>query len=178
MIFLYILVILFALVLLYAIFIKKEYKVERIVIIDQPVGRVFDYIRYQQHQHNYNKWWMADPTAKISLLGKDGTVGCIAYWDSENKQLGKGAQEIKSIEVNHRIDYEIRFEKPFVNVAQVYMITEPITDEITRFKWVFLGKNTFPLMLMNPIIDKILGKELESSARKLKEILEKEISAD
>lgn len=178
MIFLYVLAILVGLVLLTSLFIKKEYKVERVAIIDQPVGRVFDYLRYQQHQFNFNKWWMADPEATISFLGKDGSVGSIVYWDSENKQLGKGEQEIISIEVNQRIDFEIRFQKPFVNIAHVYMVTEPINDNITRFKWVFLGKNKFPMMLMNPIIDKILGKDLEASALKLKEILEREISAD
>lgn len=178
MIFLYILAILIGLVLLSALFMKQEYKVEKIIIIDQPVGRVFDYLLYLQHQSNYNKWWMADPTAKKIVYGKDGTVGCIISWDSENKQLGKGEQEIKSIEVNYRIDYEIRFERPFENVAQVYMVTEPITDDITRFKWVFLGKNRFPLMLLNPIINKLLGKDLEASAAKLKEILEKEITSN
>jgi hypothetical protein len=178
MIFIYFLSILIGLVLLATLFINNDYSVERIIIIDQPVGRVFDYLRYLQHQNNYNKWWMADPNTIKSFQGKDGSVGCIISWDSKNKQLGKGEQEIISIDVNQRIDFEIRFIKPFENVAHVYMVTESITDDITRFKWVFSGTNKFPLMLMNPFINKILGKDLEASAIKLKEILEKEISSD
>lgn len=40
------------------------------------------------------------------------------------------------------------------------------------------GKSLFPIMLMNPIIDKLLGKDLETSALKLKKILEQEISSE
>jgi hypothetical protein len=58
------------------------------------------------------------------------------------------------------------------------MVTEPITDDITRFKWVFSGTNKFPFILMNPFMNKILGKDLGASAIKLKEILEEEISSD
>jgi uncharacterized protein YndB with AHSA1/START domain len=176
MIILYIVLFLIVVILLTAVLINKEYKVERIIIIDQPVGRVFDYILYLKHQLKYNKWWMADPDAKIEFKGQDGHIGSVVYWDSANKQLGKGEQEIKSIEVNHRIDFEIRFIKPFSNIAQIYMITEPITDDITRFKWGFIGKNKFPLTLMNPLMDNLLGKDLATSAATLKDILEKEIS--
>jgi uncharacterized protein YndB with AHSA1/START domain len=172
MIILYALLLMVAVFLLTALFIKNEYHIERIIIIDQPVERVFDYISYLNHQHNYNKWWMVDPNVKNEIKGDDGHKGCIISWDSSNKQLGKGEQEIKSLEVNHRIDFEIRFIKPFTNIAQVYMITEPITDDITRFKWGFVGKNKFPLTLMNPFMDKLLGKDLEISSAKLKEILE------
>ncbi len=178
MIFLYILLIILGLVLFTALVIKKDYKVERVIIIDQPVERVFDYIRYLLHQTNYNKWWMADPNAIRTIQGNDGSVGAIVSWESDNKQLGAGEQEIKSIEVNQRIDQEIRFIKPFANIAQIQMITEPITDSITRLKWVFLGKNKFPFSLMNLFIDKLLGNDLALSALKLKEILEKEISSD
>lgn len=169
---LYVLLLIILVLLSVALFIKKEYQIERIVIIDQPVERVFDYIRYMNHQHQFNKWWMVDPQVKNELIGQDGFVGSIVRWDSTNKQLGKGEQEIKSIEVNHRIDFEIRFIKPFANIAQVYMITEPITDEITRFKWGFVGQNKFPFTLMNLFIDKLLGNDLEASSIKLKEILE------
>jgi uncharacterized protein YndB with AHSA1/START domain len=156
---------------------KSAYHLEKVIIIDQPIGRVFDYIRYMNHQHKFNKWWMADPHVKTEMIGQDGHIGCVICWDSSNKQLGKGEQEIKSIEVNHRIDFEIRFIKPFNNVAQVYMITEPITDDITRFKWGFVGKNKYPLTLMNPLMDKLLGKDLETSSSNLKEILELEIAS-
>lgn len=174
MIILYIVLILISLLLATALLIKKEYKVERDIIIDQPVGRVFDYILFLKHQRNFNKWWMVDPLATIAFKGQDGNIGCIVAWDSANKQLGKGEQEIKSIELNHRIDFEIRFIKPFPNIAQVYMITEPITDEITRFTWGFLGNNKFPFTLMNLFIDNLLGKDLAISAATLKDILEKE----
>ena len=57
------------------------------------------------------------------------------------------------------------------------MITEPITDDITRFKWGFIGENKFPLTIMNPLMDKLLGNDIATSAANLKKILEFEIAA-
>lgn len=176
MIIVYGLVLLIALLVLAALIVKKEYKIERVIIINQPVERVFDYLRYLEHQNNYNKWWMVDRNAKRGMLGQDGSVGCIVSWDSENKQLGKGEQEIKGMVINSQIDHEIRFVKPFKSVAQIVLHTEVVTDDITRFRWVFMGKNQFPMSIMNLMMDKLLGKDLEESAAKLKEILEHEIS--
>lgn len=176
MLIVYTLALLLGLIFLAALLVKKEYKIERAIIIDQPVERVFDYVRYLQHQTSYNKWWMIDLNAVREMKGNDGSVGCVVSWDSENKQLGKGEQEIKSMVINSRIDQEIRFVKPFKTVSQIILYTDAITDDITRFRWVFMGKNQFPMNLMNVMMDKLLGKDLEESAAKLKEILEKEIS--
>ena len=176
MVIVYALALLIAAIFLAALFVKKEYKIERVIIIDQPVERVFDYLKYLQHQNNYNKWWMVDTNAVRHMKGNDGTIGCVVSWDSENKQLGKGEQEIKSMVINSRIDQEIRFVKPFKSVAQIILYTEAITDDITRFRWVFKGRNQFPMSIMNLVMDKLLGKDLEESAAKLKAILEHEIS--
>ncbi len=174
---LYALLLLIGIILIVAVFIKKTYKIEREIIIDQPVGRVFDYILFLKHQLNFNKWWMIDKEVKMDFKGEDGKIGAIVCWDSTNKQLGKGEQVIKAVELNHRIDFEIRFVSPFSNKAQIYMITEPITDDITRFKWGFNGGNKFPLTIMNPLMDKLLGNDIATSAANLKKILEFEIGA-
>lgn len=176
MVIVYALVLLIGVLILTALIVKKEYKIERVIIIDQPVERVFDYLRYLQHQNNYNKWWMVDPNATREMRGNDGFVGCVVSWDSENKQLGKGEQEIKSMVINSRIDQEVRFVKPFKSIAQIVLYTEVVTDDITRFRWVFMGKNQFPMNIMNLMMDKLLGKDLEESAARLKAILEHEIS--
>lgn len=58
MIFLYAIAILMGLILLTSLFIKKEYSVKRVTTIDQPVGRVFDYLCYQQNHQICMKFFL------------------------------------------------------------------------------------------------------------------------
>jgi hypothetical protein len=164
-----------ALIFLVALFIKKEYRIEKEIIINKPKSEVFDYVKLQKNQDQYNKWWSADPDAKKDFKGVDGTIGFIAAWDSMKKEMGKGEQEIKRIKEGEQIDCEIRFERPFEGVSQTEMLTSAIGDNQTRVKWIFNGSNKYP---MNAVffflsLDKMLGKDLMLSLEKLKTNLEK-----
>ena len=114
-----------------------------------------------------------DPNAKKEFTGTDGTVGFIAAWDSQHKQLGKGEQEIKRINDGDSINSEIRFVRPFEGVADVYMATTALTNDQTKVRWTFNGKNKYPMNLMNSVISKMLGKDLEISIGNLKTAIEK-----
>src|SRR3954471_19468331 len=96
--------------LLLALFVNKNYKVEREIAINKPVNEVFTYIRYQKNQDSYNKWIMRDPRAKKEFTGTDGTVGFIYAWDSDDKHMGKGEQEIRKVKQDERMDLELRFK--------------------------------------------------------------------
>src|SRR5476649_899486 len=77
-----------------AIFKPEEYVIEREIVIKRPKADVFNYVKLLKNQDHYSKWVMTDPSMKKSFTGTDGTVGFIYAWDSENKQAGKGEQEI------------------------------------------------------------------------------------
>src|SRR5688572_10445584 len=113
--------ILIAIPLIIALFVKKEYKVEREVTINKPKREVFDYVKYLKNQDNYSKWVRMDPNMKKDFRGTDGTVGFVYAWDG-NKDAGKGEQKIKNITEGERVDVEVRFEKPFEAVATAPMI--------------------------------------------------------
>jgi len=164
-----------ALLMLIATFTKKEYVIEREVAINRPKQDVFDFVRILKNQDHYNKWWMMDPNVIKSFKGTDGTVGFVAAWDSANKKVGKGEQEVKKITAGERIDFEIRFIKPFEGVADTYMTTETAHENKTKVKWVFSGKYNYPMNIMLVIMnmDKLLGKDMEESLSNLKAILEK-----
>ncbi|MCW3088562.1 MAG: polyketide cyclase, partial [Sediminibacterium sp.] len=166
-----IIALLIILLLIVAAFVKKEYSIQRTVAINRSCEAVFDYVRLLKNQDHYNKWWTMDPDAKKEYRGTDGTVGFVAAWDSEMKQAGKGEQEIMQIEDCKRIDFEIRFIKPFEGIADVYMALESLEPEQTRLTWVFKGKNKYPMNLMNLFMENMLGKDLEASAVNLKTVL-------
>src|SRR5690606_7302599 len=92
-----VLAIIIAIPLIIALFVKKDYAVQREVTIDKPKQEVFDYIKYLKNQDNYSKWNKIDPEMKKSYKGTDGTVGFISRWESNKKEVGWGEQEIKKI---------------------------------------------------------------------------------
>ncbi|MEO5890732.1 MAG: SRPBCC family protein [Ferruginibacter sp.] len=164
--------IIIAIPLTIALFVKKEYNVEREVVINKPGKEVFDYVKHLKNQDNYSKWVMMDPNMKKDFRGTDGTVGFVYAWDG-NKDAGKGEQEIKNINEGVSMDVEVRFEKPMEGTARTPIITEALSANQTKVKWSMQGKNKYPLNFMNLFIDKILGKDLETSLTTLKGILER-----
>ncbi len=162
-----------SLLLLAALFIKKEYSIKREITISRSAPEVYDYIKWQRNLEHYSKWVMADPNMKKEMKGTDGTIGFVYAWDSENKNVGKGEQEIINLIEGERVDAEIRFIKPFEGVATTSMIIEPISHHHVKVIWMMNGKNDYPMNLMVPFIDGLLGKDLVLSLTNLKNILEK-----
>lgn len=96
--------IIIAIPLIAALFIDKDYAIERSITINKPKQDVFDYIRYIKNQDNYSKWNMLDPAMKKTYTGTDGTVGFISAWESTHKNVGVGEQEILKITEGERIE--------------------------------------------------------------------------
>jgi len=167
------LVVIVAVVLVIALFIKKEYTIQREVTINKPAGAVFEYIRHLKNQDNFSKWVMTDPGMKRNFTGVDGTPGFVYAWDSQNKQAGKGEQEIISIKENKELDIEIRFEKPFKNVAHTPFTTDALSANETKVTWSMVGRNPYPMNIMNLFLGGMLGKDMETSLLTLKGILER-----
>lgn len=106
----------------------------------------------------------------------DGTVGFIAAWDSDNKEVGKGEQEIINLVEGDRIDLKLRFKKPFEAEDDAYLITQKISDNETNVIWGFKGKMNYPMnfMLLFMNMEKMLGDDLQTGLVDLKTILEKQ----
>lgn len=169
-----ILAILIALPLIVALFVNKNYAVEKEVTINKPKQEVFDYVKLLKNQDNFSKWASMDPGMKKTYTGTDGTVGFVSRWESENPDVGTGEQEIKNITEGERVDYELRFIKPFESTENAYMTTENVNDSTTLLKWGFDGKMNYPMNLMLLFMDfeKMIGGDFETGLNKLKTILE------
>lgn len=168
---LFVVLVLIAIPLVIALFVKNEYSVTREVTINKPKQLVFDYIKHLKNQDNYSKWVRTDPNMKKQFKGTDGTVGFVYAWDGNN-QAGKGEQEIKSITDGERVDVEVRFEKPMENIARTPFTTQALSANQTKVKWGMEGRNSYPLNFMNLFMDNMLGKDLETSLVSLKGVLE------
>jgi hypothetical protein len=164
-----------AIVMVATIFVKREYTVEREIIINKPKQQVFDYVKYLKNQDYYSKWATMDPKMKKEYTGTDGTVGFISAWDSENKELGRGEQEISKITEGERIDFQLRFYEPMASVSPAYMTTDSISATQTKVKWGMSGTMAYPtnVVLMFMDINEILGRDLTTGLTALKGVLEK-----
>ncbi len=86
-----------ALLLIIALFMKKVHYVNREIIINAPLPKVFDFLKLLKNQELFNKWATADKlNRKETFTGTDGTVGYIYSW-SGNKSAGQGEKEIIDI---------------------------------------------------------------------------------
>jgi hypothetical protein len=163
------------LVFIIALFIKKQYTIQREIIINQPGQQIFSYIKQVKNQDNYSVWNKMDPAMKKTYTGTDGTVGFMYAWDSTNKKAGKGEQQIKAITEGERIDMAIHFIKPFEGRSDAYMTTTPLPGNQATVKWGINGKMNYPMniMLLFMNMEKMIGDDLATGLSNLKEILEK-----
>lgn len=161
------------LLLLLAVFVKKDYVVTRSVVIEKPRGLVYNYVKYLKNQDNYSKWAALDPNMKKSFKGTDATVGFVSAWEG-NKKVGKGEQEILALKENERIDYALRFKEPFEDEAHAFISFSQAPYNATNVVWSIDGKMVYPtnlfLLVMN--MDKEIGSDLETGLTNLKRLLE------
>jgi len=170
-----ILIILVAIPFVAAVFLSKHFAIEREITINRPNQEVFDFVKHLKNNVRYNKWTMTDPNVKLTYTGTDGTVGFIAAWDSTNKNVGQGEQEIVKIEEGRRVDFALRFVRPFENTAGAYFITEPLSGNQTKVRWVFTGDRNYANRIMHFVLNlkKMLGNDLQTSLNTMKQLLEK-----
>src|SRR4051812_14772939 len=95
----------------------KEMLIEKNVSINKNIDEVFNYLKQTKNQDEFSVWNMTDPRMQKKYTGVDGTKGFIYSWDSKNKNVGAGSQEIINIINGNRIDYELRFTRPMQNIA-------------------------------------------------------------
>jgi len=158
-----------------AAFASEDYIVHSDIVIDKPVPDVFDYVKYLKNQAYYNKWVMIDPEVKKEFKGTDGTVGFFYSWDSKNNQVGAGEQIITGITPNKKVEYGLRFIRPFQGEAVSYIETDAVSSALTKVTWTFKGKRTYMMKVMHIAMNlpKMLTKDLSMSLGHLKTVLEK-----
>jgi hypothetical protein len=162
-----------ALLLIIALFISRDYRIEREIVVNKPNSDVFSYIRYTKNQDHFNKWIQSDPQMAKAFRGEDGTVGFVYAWNSKGSG-GQGEQEISNISEGKRVDYAIRFIRPMEAQASLWITTDALAANQTKVKWGMQSRNPYPMNLLNLFVPKMLGNDLQTSLGNLKSILEKQ----
>ena len=163
-----------ALFLIIALLTKKDFALEKEIIINKPKQQVFNYLKLIRNQEHYSVWVMKDPQIKLVYTGTDGTVGFSSAWQSNERNVGIGEQEIKNIKEDESMQVEIRFKKPFEATNHALTTVTALGDSQTKVSTLFTGTSKFPMNVMNLFMDKLIGKDMQQNLVNLKNNLEKQ----
>lgn len=147
--------------------------VEKSITIDKPGMEVFNFLKTTKNQEQFSVWNMKDPNKETTSSGTDGTEGFIYTWDSKNKGVGAGSQQITKIIEGELIAYDLKFERPMKNTGVSKFVLQPINQNQTKVTWTFIGPTKFPMSLFKGLIQKVLGKDITQSLDNLKILLQK-----
>src|SRR3954470_22889704 len=111
--------------------------IEKNVLINKNINEVFNYLKQTKNQDQFSVWNMKDPNMKKNYSGIDGTKGFVYSWDSKDKNVGAGSQEITNISEGSRIDYELQFLRPMQNTAISSFILNKTGENNTSVTWTF-----------------------------------------
>jgi len=174
MIVLYIILGIIAALLLAGLFISKDIAATKEIVINKPVGEVFNYIKYLKNQQNYSKWASMDPNLKNEFRGTDGQPGFVNHWVG-NKKVGEGEQEITGIVEGKSLSTDLRFIKPFKSFAKSVMTTTALDANSTKVTWGFESKMNYPMNVMKLFMNwnEMIGKDFATGLANLKTLMEK-----
>lgn len=170
---LYIVLALILIIAILGMIAPKSYDVNRSIIINKPVSKVFEYLKYLKNQDDWSPWGKRDPNMKKEFEGTDGQVGAISKWEG-NKEVGMGEQELMRIVENEVVESKLRFLKPWKSESDAYLKVKESDGGQTTVTWGFSGRNKFPvsIMMLFMNMDKAVGKDFEEGLATLKGLME------
>lgn len=162
-----------AIVVLLGLIGADTYHVDRSTVINATPEQVYPYVSNLSSQQAWGPWQEQDRDAKNSLEGTDGTVGAVWSWDGDT--IGKGKQEITSLEANKSVRTKLTFYTPMKSEGTGSFDLEP-TAEGTKVTWGMEGKNGFLGKLMSKFMnmDDMLGPMFDTGLANMKTMVEKE----
>jgi len=163
-------IVLFLLIL--ALFIPKKYSVTVDTTISKPTNTVYDFLSILANQVYYSEWFLADEQLPFQITGTDGTPGAILSWDSNNKEMGAGEQEIKYMD-NNKIDIELRFIRPIAGICKLSNNIIAVTPGQTHYTCTFSAYARYPINLPAYILGRrFIRKAQKKTLDNLKFLLE------
>lgn len=121
---------------------KKDYHIERSIIIKAPKEVVFRQMVEYKNWPNWSPWYEMEPTMKIEYKEPDGQVGSGYHWTG--KDMGEG--EITTTEIQGTtMKCAMRFIKPFKAEPNSYFKAEDAGNGETKVTWGFDNRYGFAM---------------------------------
>lgn len=149
--------------------------VERDIVISAAAKDIFPYISDFKAWQNWSPWAKMDPNAAFVLTGSG--VGQRMEWDSDNPDVGQGAQEVTVMEAPALMQTHLEFEGQGVADATFNLQENNGRTLVTWSLDSNMSEKT-PLLL-KPItnyfavmMDSMVGPQYEIGLRNLKSLVE------
>ncbi|MEM6842511.1 MAG: SRPBCC family protein [Bacteroidota bacterium] len=153
-----------------AVFLPSSYHVERSVVIQEPINKVYPQVSNLNHWSAWNPWTEADPTVENTIQGSGHEVGSVWAWNGE--KIGVGSLTIQELEPNKFIQSRLVFEEPQMFESDDIWKFEQ-TESGTRVTWINEGNLAYPVdRVFGLFIDGMLGKDFERGLTNLKHVTE------
>lgn len=144
---------------------------ERDVVVDAPPATVYTVVSNFGRFNEWSPWAELDPDAKYDYEGPAQGVGSKMSWESDDRSVGVGSQEIVAADPWERIDVDMWFDGQ--GNSKAYYLFEPV-DDGTRVTWGFVGdfSESFVGRYFGPMIEGMLGPQYEEGLANLKALAE------
>lgn len=168
----YVIIALFVLYFVLALFGPKSVKAERSIVINAPVEVVHEKLGDFQYFHEkWSPWSQRDPNMKTTFTGVPGEPGHVYGW-SGNKDVGVG--ELRLVRVSgDSIVQTLTFEGQGDAFAYYLVRDQGGQSHITwgmQFDVGYMMRT--PMLFMN--MDEMIGKDYEKGLARLKQVIESE----
>lgn len=152
-------------------FLPRHVHVERSIALNAPIGTVYTVLDSYAMFNRWSPWAALDPNTKYEIAGPPSGVGARMSWDSENKNVGKGSQEIIESRTNECIKTKLDFGSQGAGTADFKLSRE---GDATKVVWGMdsdLGANPFA-HYFGLMIPGMVGKDYEKGLASLKNLVE------
>lgn len=144
--------------------------VEREIEIEADAATIFPYLNDLRQFNKWSPWARIDPQTQYTFEGPEAGVGARMEWDSENKTVGKGSQEIVESETNSSIKMLLKFGKNDLSMAEFRLIE---TAGSTTVVWSFdINLNNTISRYFGLMMENWIGHSYEQGLTELKAIVE------
>ena len=145
----------------------REVSVARSITIDAPPEEVFPHLNSLKAFNDWSPWTGRDPDMVPEFSGPDEGVGAVMAWESEQRDVGSGKQEITASVPDERVETALDFGD--MGTAEAAFDLVPV-DGGTEVTWSFTGD-----MGSNPVgrwmglmMDSWVGGDYETGLGNLK----------
>lgn len=137
---------------------KKDYQVERSIMIDSPKDLVWEQVKYFHNWQSWSPWYAKDSTMAWTFEGSDGDIESSYSWTSEDS--GSGSMVNTGLIEGEEMLYHVNFIKPFKSESDGYIRLKDVNGS-TEVVWGFKGTNKgiFGLFFN---MDKMVGPDFEA----------------
>lgn len=156
---------------------RKDYDLNRTVVINRPRAEVYAYIRQLKKQPLWLPWFLRDSGLQLKYKGEDGRLGGACYWKGKNKI--EGIQKIIKVHEGKLLETQVLFLRPYKSLSITYMAVKELDPDSTKMVWGVKGVHRFPasVFMLFYGMERAIGKDLEEGLQNLKTNLEKSTEA-